>query len=154
MAVEEVDLYKAVGMAVMSSQLFERVFVFAAKFAIKQPDARTVEDIVHVNSATAFRQPIKALLNEISGTAATQGLEDRISVLIEKRHRVVHRLVDETPWPGDVTPEQRQHVYQLCMDVISESKLLTSELADLLCKWMENIPELREALESFDQRPL
>ncbi|UZE14744.1 hypothetical protein [Pseudomonas sp. B21-053] len=145
---ENSALYKAIGMATVSSQLFEKIFVLAAKFAFKQPDARTIEDIVPLKMDTAFKQPVKALLKEISEAAPSQELVDRISTLIEKRHRVVHRVVEETGWPGiQATDEQRLQIGQLCDDVIEESKLLSKVLYDLTLRWMANIPELRDTLE-------
>jgi len=149
---EDSDLYRAIGMATVSSQLFEKIFVLAARFAFKQPDVRTIEEIVPVKRSTAFKQPVKALLKEISGAVPSQELEDRLSALIEKRHRVVHRIVEETGWPGNTsTEEQRQNIRQLCDDVISESKFLTNVLYDLMVEWMAKIPELLGALE--DHRP-
>jgi nucleoside-triphosphatase THEP1 len=152
---EDSDLYRAIGMATVSSQLFEKVFVLAARFAFKQPDVRTIEEIVPVKTSTAFKQPVKALLKEISGSVPLPELEDRISALIEKRHRVVHRIVEETGWPGKTsTEEQRQDIGQLCDEVISESKLLTDVLYDLMVEWMAKIPELRGALEDQRHGPL
>jgi hypothetical protein len=152
---EKSALYKAIGMATVSSQLFEKIFVFAAKFAFKQPDVRTIEDIVPVKMDTAFKQPVKALLNEISEAVPSQELEDRIIALIEKRHRIVHRIVEETGWPGvQATDEERRQIGQLCNDVIEESKHLSTVLYDLTLKWMVDIPELRRALEDQNIDPL
>jgi hypothetical protein len=151
---EDSELYKVIGLATMSSQVFEKVFVLAARFAFKQPNARTIEDVVPVKSTTAFKQPVKALLKEINGAVPTQELEDRISALIEKRHRVVHRLVEETGWPGNVAKEQHQHIHQLCTEVISESNFLASVLANLLSEWMEKFPELRGALDNQSLGPV
>ena len=151
---EDFELLKAVGLATMSSQVFEKVFVLAARFAFKQPGAKTIEDIVPVKSATAFKQPVIALLKEIPGALPTQGLEDRITALIEKRHRVIHRLVEETGWPGNVADEKRQHIHQLCADVVSESNLLAAIFIGFLVDWMDKFPELRDALEDQDRGPL
>ena len=150
---EDFELYKAIGLATMSSQVFEKVFVLAAKFAFKQPNARTIEDIVPVKSATVFKLPVKALLNEMPGKVPAE-LEDRISALIEKRHRVIHRLVEETGWSGDVSEDQRKNIHQLCAEVISESNILSNVLTDLLTEWMDKIPELRSALEDQDRGAL
>jgi hypothetical protein len=151
---EDSELYKAIGLATMCSQVFEKVFVLAARFALKQPDAKTIEDIVPVKSATAFKQPIKALLKEIPGALPSQEMEDRIATLIEKRHRVIHRLVEETGWPGNVADEQRHYIHQLCAEVISESNTLSTVLTDLLSEWMEKIPELRDSLVDQGRGPL
>jgi len=152
---ENSALYKSIGMATVSSQLFEKIFVLAARFAFKQPDVRTIEDIVPVKMDTAFKQPVKALLNEISESGPSQELEDRIITLLEKRHRIIHRIVEETGWPGiQATDEERRQIRQLCDDVVEESKLLSTVLYDLTLKWMVNIPELRRALEDQKIGPL
>jgi hypothetical protein len=152
---ENSELYKAIGMATVSSQLFEKIFVMAARFAFMQPDVRTIEDIVPAKMDAAFKQPVKALLNKISEAVPSQELEDRISALIEKRHRVIHRIVEETGWPGvHATDEQRRQIGQLCDDVIEESRLLSTVLYDLTLKWMANIPELKGAVEDQKLGPL
>ncbi|MEX5590827.1 hypothetical protein, partial [Pseudomonas urmiensis] len=96
-AILDETLCEAVGVAVLSSQAFEKMFVLAARHAIKQADVVTIEDVVSISPRRAFKQPVKALLKEISGAAEVSGLEDRILRYIEERHMVVHRLV-ETDW--------------------------------------------------------
>lgn len=48
-------LCTAVGVAVLSSQAFEKMFVLAARHAIKQSGALTIEDVVPVDALKAFK---------------------------------------------------------------------------------------------------
>jgi hypothetical protein len=135
-------LYQAVGLATISSQIFEKVFVVIVRFAVKQDDAHSFDEIKSVETATAFKQPTKALLKEISGNAHIEQLEERISQLIEDRHRVIHRLVDEGGWPGPCTDSQRREILELCARVRSESIALNEALTPLMASWVSRFPEI------------
>ncbi|OAE13588.1 hypothetical protein AZH11_02825 [Pseudomonas simiae] len=138
-------LYQAVGLAVIGSQVFEKVFVVAVRFAIKQGNVHSFDEIKTFEAATAFKQPTKALLNEISGHSQIELLEERIIRLIEDRHRIVHRLVDEGGWPGPSTDTQRRELLDLCARVRSESVALNEALAPLMADWVSRFPEINQA---------
>lgn len=138
-------IYQAVGLATISAQIFEKVFVVIVRFAVKQDDVYSFEGIKSFETAKAFKQATMSLLNEISGSAHIDLLEDRISQLIDDRHRVVHRLVDEGGWPGLCTDAQRREILELCARVRSESIALNEALTPIMASWVNRFPELKPA---------
>ncbi|KTC18430.1 hypothetical protein AO391_03130 [Pseudomonas marginalis ICMP 9505] len=133
-------LYQAVGLATIGSQIFEKVFVVAVRFAIKQDNVHSFDQLRTVEAAKAFKQPAKALLDQVSGHAQIEHLAERILRLIEDRNRVVHRLVDEGGWPGPCTDAQRREILELCTRVRFESVALNEELAPLMANWVSRFP--------------
>ena len=144
--ISDAYLYQKVGSAVVSAQMFERSFIIAARFAVKQHDAKTIEDIVPVNESKALKQAVTALLKEIAGGESISELEVRIATLVEDRHRIVHRLGMETGWPGTINTEQREMISLLCDRVCAESNAVTAILLELMYKWVDKFPKLREGL--------
>lgn len=142
MNAEDVGLYAAVGHAVVSAQLFEKLFVITARFAVKQADLQVFEEIKTVEAAAAFKQPIKALLKEVSGDLQSGGLAERIERLIDDRNLLVHRLVDEGPWPGEITETQRAHLFSICTRVSEESSAVVEILNPLMREWMGRFPQI------------
>lgn len=141
--ISDSQIYEAIGGAVVSSQMFERTFVTAARLAIKQADAETIEDVVPLKAA-AFKQPVKAILNEISEVGPMPDLVSRIATLVEDRHKVVHRLLGEGSWPGEASLQERIAIRDLCIRVASESIELHRIMQKLLTDWMNRFPEFRE----------
>ncbi|MBV4477639.1 hypothetical protein [Pseudomonas botevensis] len=139
-------LCTAVGVAVLSSQAFEKMFVLAARHAIKQAGALTIEDIVPVNAKKAFKQPVTALLKEISGTVEINGLEERLLSYIEDRHIVVHRLV-EKDWSGE---EGREAIKEICLRVTSESIHLHKIFTIMFGEWLHRFPNLRSVIDEYE----
>lgn len=139
---EDVGLFAAVGHAVVSAQLFEKLFVITARLAIKQANLQVFEEIKTVEAAVAFKQPIKALLKEVSGALQAGGLAERIERLIEDRNLLVHRLVDEGPWPGQITQKQREHLISICTRVSEESSAVVEILNPLMREWVARFPQI------------
>lgn len=138
-------LYQAVGLATIASQVFEKVFVVTVRFAVMQDDVHSFDAIKSVEAAKAFRQATMSLLKQISGSVHIERLEERISQLLEDRHRVIHRLVDEGQWPGPCTDVQRGEILELCARVRSESVALGEALAPLMAEWVSRFPEIEQA---------
>jgi hypothetical protein len=142
------QIYEAIGMAVVSAQLFENIFIIASRLAIKQANVITMEDIVPVQAAKALKQPVKALLKELSGVEPISHLEDRVLALIEKRHTVVHRLQEKTGWPGELNTQQRIAIRELCIEISAESLDLHTIFVQLLGQWAMRFPSMREGIEA------
>jgi hypothetical protein len=137
------DLFHLVGVAVASSQLFEVVFVIAGKLALKQADIAELERIEPLSESRSFKQPIKALLNELAKAGSiAPGLEDEISCLLEDRHKVVHRAFLESGWPGSMTAEKEAEFVSLCARVTNESQRLAHVFVELVFAWMAKFPGL------------
>ncbi|KQV21049.1 hypothetical protein ASC74_18510 [Pseudomonas sp. Root329] len=141
-------IYEAIGMAVVAAQMFENIFIIACRLAIKQADATTVEDVVPVQADKALKQPVKALLKELSGVQPIAALEDRVLALIERRHIVVHRLQEATGWPGNVTDQQRIDIRELCIEVSAEGLDLHTTFLQLLGEWGKRFPNMQEGIEA------
>ncbi|MFV3337872.1 hypothetical protein ACNFB1_11890 [Pseudomonas sp. NY15349] len=141
------DIYQAIGSAVVGSQMFERMFVIAARFAIKQSDIYSFEDIVPLKGGGAFKQPVKAILNEISEDLANPELAKRIESLVEDRHKVVHRLAGEYVWPAETTKEEKREIMDLCLRVSSESAALNKIVFDMMIDWICRFPSMGEPLK-------
>ncbi|MEX3772504.1 hypothetical protein [Pseudomonas sp. MYb118] len=135
-------LYRAIGEAVVSSQLFERFFVVTVRFAVMQANVTNFTDIKTVEAAKAFKQPTMALLKQISGSVEIESVEDRVTQLVEDRHRVVHRLVDEFPWPGPASDEHRFELLRLCETVKLESLAISGALRPVIEGWVKRFPEI------------
>lgn len=140
-------LCTAVGVAVLSSQAFEKMFVLAARHAIKQSGALTIEDIVPVDALKAFKQPVAALLKEISGDLEIEGLEDRVVKYIEDRNMVVHRLVTDTAWLDE---EGRGAIKQLCLRVASESIELHKIFTKMFGDWIKRFPGAQVVIDEYE----
>lgn len=146
---QEKSTNELIGKAVCASQLFEGMFVISMRFAVKQAGAQTIEDVVQISESKAFKQPVKALLNEVSGKPEiTQDLEDRISDYLEKRHRVVHRLCMETGWPGQVDKGVETEIRNLCQFVEAESIELAGIVYKMMLGWIAKFPGLQEGFEA------
>ncbi len=130
----------------LSSQAFEKMFVLAARHAIKQADALTIEDIVPVNASKAFKQPVTALLKQISGSVEIKDLEERILRYIEDRHIVVHRLV-EKDWSGEGGLDA---IKETCMRVASESIELHKIFTIMFGEWLYKFPEFHAVIEEYE----
>lgn len=146
-AIPDSLLCELIGVAVLSSQAFEHIFVLAAKHAIKQADAQTIEDVVPVNASKASKQPIAAILKEISGDAKIEGFEDRIAALVENRNRLVHRLVSETTWTDE---KDREVIKELCFSVMSESMNLHRIFTQLFGEWLKRFPAMKDVVEEYE----
>ena len=140
-------LCTAVGVAVLSSQAFEKMFVLAARHAIKQSGALTIEDVVPVDALKAFKQPVSALLKEISGDLEIEGLEDRVVKYIEDRNIVVHRLVTDTNWLDE---EGREAIKQTCLRVASESIKLHKIFTKMFGDWIKRFPEAQAVIDEYE----
>jgi hypothetical protein len=135
-------IFQAIGVAVVASQVFEKMFVITVRFAVKQSDIHAFKEIKSIETAAAFKQATKSLLNEVSGNVHIESLEDRIDQLIEDRNRIVHRLVEESPWPGPITDDQRREILALCQKVRSESVAIANALTPLITAWVKRFPEI------------
>lgn len=145
----KVDIFRSVGLAVGASQIFEVVFVLAARFALKQPNITVFKDIEY----TAFKRPIKAILQELSQAASIpDDLANRIETLIDNRHKIVHRAFLENGWPATLTEEKEKQFFHLCINVINESQLLSNELIPILLAWMERFPETAETSNEYTEK--
>jgi hypothetical protein len=140
-------LCTAVGVAVLSSQAFEKMFVLAARHAIKQADALTIEDVVPVSASKAFKQPISALLKELSGSVEIEGLEERVVRFIEDRNKVVHRLVTDTDWQDE---EGRAAIKETCVRVASESIELHKIFTIMFREWLIRFPSIQSVVEEYE----
>lgn len=142
------QIYEAIGTAVVASQQFEKIFVFAASFAIKQSTVATLEDVVPVNGTKALKQPVMSVLKELTGSAELDGLEARIVALTQNRHIVVHRISGQ--WPGNTSFEERFRIRELCLSVTSESLDLQTIFAHMMGDWSMRFPQLREKIEALN----
>jgi hypothetical protein len=135
-------VYRAAGEAVLASQIFEFSFVLAAKLALKQADATTIEDVIPISLGRDFKNPVKNLLNELSAAGKVGAdLEARITAWLVKRHRVVHReFIESSGWHFD-NAEWTTSFIDLCTEVAGEGKELVAILIPLLLQWLEKFPE-------------
>lgn len=145
--ISDETLCAAVGIAVLSSQAFEKMFVLAARHAIKQSGALTIEDVVPVDAHKAFKQPVSALLKEISGEFKIKGLEDRVVKYIEDRNVVVHRLVTNTNWLDD---EGREAIRQICLRVASESIVLHQIFTIMFGDWIKRFSGSQAIIDEYE----
>lgn len=142
------QIYEAIGMAVVGAQQFENIFIIASRLAIKQANALTIEDVVPINASKALKQPVKALLKELSDVEPIAQLEERVLELIQKRHTVVHRIHEETGWPGSITDQQKIDLRALCIEISAESLDLHTIFVQLLGQWAMRFPSMREGIEA------
>lgn len=144
----EQESYRIAGQALASAQMFETMFVIAAKLAIQQQNAATLEDIVPLSTAKSFKQPIKAVLQQLGkAKSIVPTLEDRIATLIEERHRLVHRAHMEFGWPTFSSETARTTFSDLCDFVTSESIELAIQLHTLISEWLGKFPEMADTVK-------
>jgi len=142
------QIYESIGMAVVSAQQFENIFIIASRLAIKQANAVTIEDVVPINASKALKQPVKALLKELSDVEPIAQLEERVLELIQKRHTVVHRIHEQTGWPGNINNQQKIDLRALCIEISAESLDLHTIFVQLLGQWAMRFPSMREGIEA------
>lgn len=142
------EIYEAIGTAVAASQQFEKIFVLASSFAIKQSTVATQEEVVPVNGTKALKQPVMSVLKELTGSENLEGLEARIENLTRNRHQVVHRISNQ--WPGRTTFEERFRIRELCIFVTSESLDLQTIFSHMLGDWGKKFPKLRAKIEALN----
>lgn len=140
-------LLTVVGLAVLSSQAFEKMFVLAARHAIKQSGALTIDDVVPVDAHKAFKQPLAALLKEISGGLEVDGLEERLVNYIEDRNVVVHRIVTDNDWSSD---EGRETIKQTCLRVTTESLELHKIFTVMFGDWIKRFPGSQIIVDEYE----
>jgi hypothetical protein len=138
---ETVDLFHLVGTVVAASQIFEIVFVLAARLALKQANIQSLEELEPLTKSKSFKRPVKALLKKLSKAQSIDaGLDVRVSKLVEKRHRVLHRSFLEFGWPIAMAPEKDAEFRMLCVQVGVESQAMSVVFIDLLLTWMKRFP--------------
>lgn len=143
----EQESYRIAGQALASAQMFETIFVIAAKLAIQQQNATTLEDIVPLSTEKSFKQPIKAVLQELGkAQSIVATIEDRIAKLIEERHRLVHRAHMEFGWPTFSSVEAQTTFSGLCDFVTSESIELAVQFHTFILEWLRKFPEMADAV--------
>lgn len=146
--ISDASVYEAVGMAVVASQAFEKIFVLAARFAIDQSAVATLEDVVPVDGAKAFKQPITAILRELSGSVQLVDYEGRIKDLTQSRHEVVHRLSQS--WPATSSDEERIRIRDLCIKVTAESLELLRVFTLMMGEWTKRFPTMKPCIEALN----
>jgi hypothetical protein len=150
---ESTDLFHLVGVGVAASQVFEVIFVIAAKLVLKQPDVQVLEDIEPISQSKSFKQPVTALLRELSKAQAIEPeLEGRVTRLIENRHRMIHRLFLEFGWPAAIPREKEGDFVQLCARVASESQAISIVFVDLVLNWMKRFPAMSETALAHEHK--
>jgi len=144
----DASLYEAIGTAVVASQAFEKMFVLAARFAIDQSSVATMEDVVPVSSAKAFKQPVTAILKELSGSVELVDYEERIISLTQLRHEVVHRISQS--WPANSCEEERIRIRDLCIKVTAESLDLLRVFTLMTGEWSKRFPTMKPFIEELN----
>jgi len=135
--------YAAVGRAVFAGQLFEAAFAMTARLALKQPEARVLDDIVRVDLRKAAKQAVVALIKELRGSSSIdETLATRTVCLAETRHRLIHRLFLDGAWPKAGDSKTREGLLSLCSTVITESVALALEYLEILVAWLNRVPGL------------
>lgn len=144
----DASVYEAIGTAVVASQTFEKMFILAARFAIGQSSVATMEDVVPVISAKAFKQPVTAILRELSGSIELVDYEERIINLIQLRHEVVHRISES--WPAKGCEEERFRIRELCITVTAESLDLLRVFTLMTGEWSKRFPTMKPFIEALN----
>jgi hypothetical protein len=147
------DLFRAVGVAVASAQLFEVVFVIAGKLALKQADIAELERVEPLSASRSFKQPVKALLNELAQAGSVDPkLGEEISRVLEDRHRIIHRAFLECGWPSQMTSEKTAEFVELCAHVNAESQRLAHVFIPLVFAWMSRFTELSPTAKEYEAK--
>jgi hypothetical protein len=150
---EDESYYRLAGLALAASQMFERIFVITAKLAIQQGDAGTLDEIVPLSASRSFKQPLKAIVQELNKVQAiSPELEDRFAELIESRHKLVHRAFAEYGWPLFENDEAAAKFRDLCKLIISESIELAQLLEKVSLAWMLKFPETAVSVKKHQER--
>ncbi len=139
-------VYQMVGLLVEACQLFEICFVMSARLALKQPDAKLLEDVVPLGElGKAAKQATSALIRELKdGDLLNEELANRVISFLEKRHRIIHREYLISRWPmHDIN--WRKTFLALCLEVAAEARDLTHVFAKLLLEWNLRFPQLEES---------
>jgi hypothetical protein len=155
------------GAAVIFCQAFEKAFVLVARTAFKNPAAMTLNEITTL-TGTSFKQPIRALLKELTrDDQIDEDLARRIGALIDDRnllvHNIVHgeQLVNQQTSPeesqkqrsaieGDWSAEERRiavdhaALIYVSKKVVRESATLSAELLTLFLNYLERFPDAAE----------
>ena len=149
----EAESYQLAGFALAASQVFEVAFVVAAKLALKQDDANTLDEVVPLSASRSFKQPIAAILKELTAVEKVPAeVEQRMAVLIDKRHTLVHRAFAEFGWPAIETDEAALRFKELCLTIHAESTSLGHQLHLLILAWMKRFPETSTTVRKHQEQ--
>lgn len=145
--VDRKEIYNLVGIAIASAQIFENVFVLTAKYVLKNKYADPAEAFDY----KIFKQATSSILKELGNTQSIDTeLSGRISLLLEGRHKIVHRAFLEIGWPHEIPECKLIEFRSLCLHVASESQQLAVILLELLGQWIKRFPELTEFMQETE----
>ena len=146
-------LFHFVGLGVAASQIFETIFVVAARLVLKSAANGISADVDPILDPKWFKQPAKALLKELGEAQVVEpGLEARMSRLIDDRHRMIHRLFYEFGWPAPMTRQKEEEFTQLCLRVVGESQAVSQIFVDAVLNWMRLFPATSQTAIEYEER--
>ena len=146
-------IFHLVGLGVAASQIFETIFVVAARLVLKPAANGISADVDPILNPKWFKQPAQALLKELGNAQlAEPGLEARMFCLIDDRHRMIHRLFYEFGWPAPMTKQKEEELTQLCLRVVSESLAVSQVFIDVVLNWMRLFPATSQTAIEHEEK--
>jgi hypothetical protein len=77
-------------------------------------------------------------------------LDNRVSQLIERRHKIIHREFLSSGWPGEADQDWARSFETQCTDVVKEYTALTIIFIRLLTQWLEKFDETKELSRKYE----
>ncbi len=135
------------GAAVFAAQICESAIALVARSALPRADVELLDVEL---PATAYGQPIAALLNELGKADKVDGrLAARIGTWLENRHELVHRLV------RSMTNTKEAHFWKrmknLSATVCLDSAEIVGELMELFMAYAAKTPRAKAYLDQHRQ---
>ena len=124
-------MYETIGRAVIAAQIFESLIVICAEFLRVSSDiisGKTNDGLINPNK---FKVATRTILKELSNTNnIDSNFESRISILVEKRHTLIHRWFVKNGLPEEI--EEIQKLTLLAQEVEKESNFIAKKLAEYM----------------------
>ena len=149
----KIDPMRFVGVAVFAAQFFEMMFVLVARFALKHPNAQTIEEIAPLPSG-AFKQAIAALVKELRAAEhISPEIADRIVAFVGDRNTLVHRVLFVSKVEQDQSDSELfEAMIRLSRRVYAEAMALSSSLIETLVDYSARFPETADSAKKLQAK--
>ncbi len=138
----ESESHAAVGRAVIACQVLETVFALCVRLQFEQSSAKALNDITPLEKNFS-KPPMKVLLTRLKKCMdISADFESRVSDLIERRHKLIHRWGIEEVFPE--SEEQFRKLTAFATALADEAAAMAMFLLSGLVEWANRFPELAQ----------
>jgi hypothetical protein len=136
----ETAAHAAIGRAVLACQALEALFALSVRLQFAQSSADQLTDITPLEKNFS-KPPMKRLLQELKQHIDVSAeFELRVTDLIDRRHKLIHRWVIEERLPD--SPESFKKISEFASSIEHDAIQMFHFLHDGFLAWVKKFPEL------------